>query len=414
MVRSRKAQCLLTFVSFVLIPAHSQVASTTVCDITQQPDAFDGKTVRVRATVISGFEVFAIRDTANDCGQMWLSYSGGGPTASVSTGALTPDLKRKSVELRHDRAFNKFQKLLVARMYPRSRGAICLSCGRYEVTATMTGRVDYAGEHPGFGHLNGYRTQFVLQAISEVSGKDVSSGYDLKLFSPTKIRFPTAYLSGKVLGPTGERVADAEVNVHSTEEVTPDAEELSGWTNEKGRFKVEVPPGSYVIGVNLESPPSPAVPFPPTYFPDTKDPHYATVLKVADKDRRDDLNIKLRRALTIKRIPLKAVWPDGKPVVDANVCLMQQNDPTGMVGVLGHTDGGGRFDLIGFEGIDYVVQANIYMQTSYKPYCARNVVVYRRDQVSSPISMVFDRSGESCRGLGYTVEDAEPWALKPK
>jgi hypothetical protein len=64
--------------------------------------------------------------------------------------------------------------------------------------------------------------------------------------------------------------------------------------------------------------------------------------------------------------------------------------------------------------MDYVVQANIYMQTSYKAYCARNVIVDRGDHVSEPISMVFNRSGESCRGLGYTVEDAEPWASKPK
>jgi len=188
---------------------------------------------------------------------------------------------------------------------------------------------------------------------------------------------------------------------------------LTERTDEKGRFKVEVPPGAYVIGVNLESPPSPDVPFPPTYFPDTEDSHSATVLKFSDKDHRDDLNIELKRTLTRKTIPVKVVWPDGKPVGNANVCLMAQNDPTGMVGSLGHTNEDGRFDLIGFEGMDYVVQANIYVKPTYTPYCAQNVIVYAADRVNDPISMVFKKTGDTCKGLGYTVEDAQPWASGP-
>ena len=414
MASMRTAAELWLFISFVLFSARAQVLPTTVCDVTKQPASFDGKIVEVRARVNAGFEIFAIRDATNDCGGMWLSYPGGGPTASVSMGALTPDLRRKPVELYRDGEFKKFEELLDAEMYPRSRGTMCQSCHRYEVTATMTGRVDYAGEHGGFGHMNGFRTQFVLQSVSEVSSKDLASNYDLTLFSPTKIRFPTAFLSGEVFGTNGQPVADAEINIHSTEDVAPYMHGLTEWTDEKGRFKAEVPPGTYIIGINLESPPSPTIPFPPTYLPDTEDSHSARIVRVSDKDHVDNLKMELKRTLASKTIPVKVVWPDGKPVEDANVCLMQQNDPTGMVGSVSHTNSEGRFDLIGFEGMNYVVQSNIYVKPTYAPYCAGNIIVLAGDRINEPISMVFNKSGEICRGLGYTVEDAQPWAPGPK
>ena len=414
MADMRTVERLWLVLTLAVFSAHCQVLPTTVCDITRVPSAFDGKIVKVRATVVSGFEVFAIRDVNSECGRMWLTYPGGGPSASVSMGALTPNLQRAPVNLHRNGEFKKFEDLLGAEMYPRSRGAMCMSCNRYEVTATLTGRVDYAGEHGGFGHMNGWRTQLVLQSVSEVSAKDLSSKYDLTLFSPTKVRFPTAYLSGKVVQPNGDPMVDAEVNVHSIEDVPPYVHGLTERSDERGRFKVEVPPGSYVLGVNLESPPSPAVPFPPTYFPDTEDSHSATVVKVLDKEHRSDLTIQLKRTLVRKTIPVRVVWPDGKPIVEANVCLMAQNEPTGMVGSLGHTNEDGRFDLIGLEGMDYVVQANIYVKPTFAPYCAGNVIVYARDQIMEPVSMVFNKSGDTCRGLGYTVEDAKPWESRPK
>jgi putative lipoic acid-binding regulatory protein len=410
----RTTSGLWLFISFALLSAHSQVLPTTVCDVTKHPAAFDGKIVRVRATVVSNFGISSILNAERECGGrliMRLTYPGGGPTAYVSF--REPNLKRMPVKMRRDREFKKFEELLAARMYPRSRDqfdAMWMPCNRYEVTATMTGRVDYAGEDGGFGHRGMFPTQFVLQSVSEVSGKDLSSNYDLTLFSPTKIiRFPTAHLSGKVVGPNGEGVAKAKVNVHSTEDVPPYRHRLTVRTDEKGRFKAEVPPGAYVIGVNLESPPSPAVPFPPTYFPDTENSHSATVVNVSDWEYRDDLKLELKRTLISKTIPVKVVWPDGKPVMDANVCLMQQNAPTGMVGRESHTNSEGRFDLIGFEGMDYEVQANIigfeeaniyiyeYVEPTSTVHCAGNVIVHAGDKVNEPILMVFNKSGETCR-----------------
>lgn len=58
-----------------------------------------------------------------------------------------------------------------------------MNCHRYEVSATMVGRVDYAGEQMGYGHMNSYKLQFELMSVSEVTAKDLSSRYDPEEFS---------------------------------------------------------------------------------------------------------------------------------------------------------------------------------------------------------------------------------------
>lgn len=46
--------------------AAAQTVQTSVCEITRSPASFDGKMVRLRATVVSGFEAFGIRDPGNE------------------------------------------------------------------------------------------------------------------------------------------------------------------------------------------------------------------------------------------------------------------------------------------------------------------------------------------------------------
>src|SRR2546423_5314810 len=184
---------LLMFLMLVSV-ASAQSVQTSVCEVTKSPTSFDGKIVRLRATVVSGFEAFGIRDPANEkCDVIWLTYPGGGPVASTSFGPATPNLQRLPVKLKNDRQLKRFQKLLSAEMYPRSRGNMCMACTRYEVTATMTGRLDHAGKGRGFGHMNAFETQLVLESVADVSATDQSSHYDLKDFSPTPVHLPTGY-----------------------------------------------------------------------------------------------------------------------------------------------------------------------------------------------------------------------------
>lgn len=380
--------------------AAAKPVPTSVCEIARSPASFDGKLVRLRATVVSGFEVFGIEDPGNKkCDMIWLSYPGGGPVASTSFGPATPNLRRPPVKLKNNRQLKRFQKLLDAQMYPRSRGNTCIACSRYEVTATFTGRLDYAGRGHGFGHLNAFKARLVLKSVSNVSATDLASRYDLQLFSPTPVHLPTGYLKGRVLDPDRRPVADAEIDANSTEDVPQYLRSFYDWTDDKGRFKIAVPPGTYTLGINLETAPSAAVPFPATYYPGTSDVRRAKKLSVSDRQSLNGLVIRITQRLRQRKIPVKVTWPDGKPVEDANVWLAEISDPRAVVGdAVSHTAADGTFDLIGFEGIGYFIHADIYLKPLYTPYCAVVKTLKPGDLTVNQLVMVLTRKGEVCRG----------------
>jgi hypothetical protein len=390
---------LASAVCLLIGSAAAKPVPTSVCEIARSPASFDGKLVRLRATVVSGFEAFGIDDPNNKkCGMIWLSYPGGGPVASTSFGPATPNLQRPPVRLKNDRQLKRFQELLDAHMYPRSRGTDCIGCGRYNVTATFTGRLDYAGKGHGFGHLNAYKTRLVLESVSNVSALDLASHYDPRLFSPTPVHLPTGYLKGRVINPQGRPVASAEIDATSTEDVPLYLRSFYEWTDDKGRFKIGVPPGTYVLGLNLESPPSAAFPFPPTYYPGTSDVRRAEKLSVSDRQSLNGLVIRISGRLRQRKVPVKVTWPDGKPVGDANVWLAEISNPRAVVGgAVSHTAADGTFDLIGFEGIGYFIHADIYAKPRYTPYCAAVKTLEPGDLATDQLVMVLSRKGEVCR-----------------
>jgi hypothetical protein len=168
---------------------------TTVCDIASHPEQFDGKIVRVEARIRSEIEVFGITDPRNKCKNIfWLTY----PDEADATHPGST-IKRTPVDLRKDEQFELFEKYLDAKMYPRFEGTNCY-CKRYEVTATLTGRVDVATkEQRGFGHLNGWKVQLVLQTVTDIMPKDLSPNYDPREYStepvelqPKQWRKPTS------------------------------------------------------------------------------------------------------------------------------------------------------------------------------------------------------------------------------
>ena len=67
--------------SCLMIPSSlsAQVVDSTVCDVLVNPQSFDGKIVRIKGTVIAGFEEFAIKGAG--CNQpvnaIWLAYPEG-------------------------------------------------------------------------------------------------------------------------------------------------------------------------------------------------------------------------------------------------------------------------------------------------------------------------------------------------
>jgi hypothetical protein len=198
---------LLILAAFCLssIFLHAQVVDTTTCDVLKNPAAFNGKTVRIKGTVVAGFDQFVIKDAT--CGQklnaIWLSYPEGtkakaGPAVVLRlqparnfAGAVS-SVDRAPVALDKNKDFKQFDSLLAA---PFKGSGACIGCAKNEVMATLVGRLDGIApllnrdakgtivEIQGFGNLNAYGARLVLQSVSEVTAKEIDYS---KSFAATK------------------------------------------------------------------------------------------------------------------------------------------------------------------------------------------------------------------------------------
>ena len=176
---------------------YAQTVDSTVCAVLKTPASFDGKTVRITGTVVAGFDQFVVND--GDCGEnvngIWLAYPSGtkaksGPVAMVElepahnfAGKVAPETG-PTVSLTRDKAFKQFDSLLSQR-HDQS-GGVCLGCPRYQVQATLVGRLDAvatAGVQrdasgkiiglDGFGNLNAYPARLVLESVADVTPKEI-------------------------------------------------------------------------------------------------------------------------------------------------------------------------------------------------------------------------------------------------
>jgi hypothetical protein len=188
----------LVFVLSFSCCLHAQAVDTTVCEILKNPAAFNGKIVRVKATVVAGFDQFVLKGAG--CGvelnDIWLSYPEGvkgkaGPAVMVQIqpaqnfAGTVAAAERAPVQLdKKDKSFKEFDSLLAAA--PKKSGGMCLGCNRNEVTATLVGRLDGVADPSlardkagkvtslgGFGFMNAYSARLVLQSVSDVTSQEV-------------------------------------------------------------------------------------------------------------------------------------------------------------------------------------------------------------------------------------------------
>jgi hypothetical protein len=175
----------------------AQAVDTTVCAVLKNPAAFNGKMVRIKGTVVAGFDQYELVET--DCGYpvngIWISYPAGskvksGPMVMVQVepahnfaGTVKAE-ERTPVTLVKDKEFKHFDSLL-AQLHTIDQG-LCLGCIRYEVQATLVGRLDGVDNAAltrdasgkivglgGFGNMNAYPARLVLESVSGVTEKEI-------------------------------------------------------------------------------------------------------------------------------------------------------------------------------------------------------------------------------------------------
>ena len=187
--------CLL-FCFVFSYSVQAQIVDAAVCDILANPASFDGKTVRIKGTVIAGFDEFQIKGSG--CNQsvdgIWLAYPEGAKAKSGPAAVLQLQLARNNpsqvatvnrtpVKLDKNKEFKEFDSLLST---PYRAGGMCLGCVRYAVTATLVGRLDGIKEAGlvrdgagkvsavnGFGNLNRYNSRMVVQSVADVAPQEI-------------------------------------------------------------------------------------------------------------------------------------------------------------------------------------------------------------------------------------------------
>ena len=341
------------------------VLDTTVCELTAHPGQFDGKMVRVKVQVVPASRGHAIKDADNQCpNTLRLSYSTAAPTSSSPSRLITPtrDIPRPALIV--DDQFELLNKYRNARMYPTSEGARCRPCNRYEITATLTGMLNFPERtrHVSDGPPP-YERLFFVQSVTDVKARDISATYDPKEYSTEPVTYPRAYVTGKLLAPDGSPLAQANVHISSAEPPSSSKYGTQQTTDDHGQFSFAVPPGSYILAINLYTGASADLPYDITYFPGTTDEASAKVIQLKADQRVDNVTFSLAGAkrLRERKFSGKVEWPDGRPASDAFVQLTEVGMHDGLIfrSASARSDANGNFSLNGFDGKDYYVHAKV-------------------------------------------------------
>jgi hypothetical protein len=150
-------------------------------------------------------------------------------------------------------------------------------------------------------------------------------------------------------------------------------------SNSEGRYEFEkLPGGDFQIGVNLSSPPDVKTPYSSTTWSDNGQSRIH--LNAGENKQLTPFN--LPSATAIRRVSVRVLWPDGRAAKGVDVWAEVGDQP----GNQGETDADGRTHLDLLQGIDYAVEAKIWVGTGAKRKVARSGVS-RVNPGSEPIQL---------------------------
>ncbi len=208
----------------------------------------------------------------------------------------------------------------------------------------------------------------------------------------------TAQLSGKVTDPEGKPAGFIEVTLMADDpsfnrDSTTTYFDL---TKEDGTYAIkDIPPGPYLLGINITEPPSTRLPYPRVYYPAAPVRFQAQLIEIAEGQQLTNFDFHLPRPLKEHPIPVIVTFANGQPASGAYAHLQNPEYPGEEVeGNVEHTDAEGRVTLPGLEGLRYLVRAELKLEHK-KEACAEPVDVLAAGELA-PVKLVLLRSAESC------------------
>lgn len=290
-----------------------------------------------------------------------------------------------SLEL--DDGFSGDPELLVgihvdARAKGKMLSVITNGSGRFEINEVPPGK---------------YRVQPRLPPtlMNEAVEVDLAAGACAEINFRTKI---DGRIRGRVLGSDGRPVSMVLVTlIRAEDDPATDPNSLWEFTEEDGSYELKgIPPGRYVIGINITEPPSPKAPFPRTFYKSATNREQAQILELKKGEKRRQVDLTLFPQLKDRDLEVSVVWSDGTPASGAYVYL---HDPTypeqEIVGdAVSRTAENGRFVLKRLGDADYWVQA--YASKGYRADVCAMPVFVPSDKEIAELRIVLVVQSEYC------------------
>src|ERR1051326_1835464 len=202
-------------------------------------------------------------------------------------------------------------------------------------------------------------------------------------------------LSGRVLAPDGQPAAGGTLVLIDKDQSDPKTSWGKSATADKdGLFSfTALPPGQYLLGVNLERFPQPNDPtnaYPRTYYPGVTDVSKEEVITLGAGENLRDFNLPLPTRREPSTITGKVVWDDGTPVADAGVSFREVTYHDAQMNNGIQADDQGYFTINAYIGQTFVIEARSNRPYDGKP---RNFVPMERVEplrlaVSNPTEAV--------------------------
>lgn len=233
----------------------------------------------------------------------------------------------------------------------RRREVVTGGDGRYELAGLSPGEYEVSAALPDYyhrGERDAHKIRIQDRGCAEASFSAI----------------PDGRLAGQVVDAEGKPVPNARVVLIRAKAEAPlsmhdevDSEYVRD--DPRGRFEFEqLPPGEYLLGLNVTFSPDAEQPYPPTFYPGVSDRALATVVKLGMGQKLKGYVLRLPPRLAERSVQGVVVWPDGSPAAGAKVELTDERHPGWTANGTAETDAHGRFTLTGYDGVTYRVHAS--------------------------------------------------------
>jgi protocatechuate 3,4-dioxygenase beta subunit len=272
--------------------------------------------------------------------------------------------------------------------------------GKYEAITDSGGRFRLGSLKPGtykvklilppaYGLRYSFgRTEFETEVTQGCWGGEI----DFTIQVNGRIRGRVFDAQGK---PVGEQVQLSIMAYESAGNNMNASESRSEYTDQQGRYDFAgLPPGRYLLGINIADVPDKHTPYSKTYYPSGSTPAQATVITLAEGQQLDDFDFHLPLPLTERTITGTVFLQNGKPAAGATLELYDLERPeSSMWGINVETDAQGRFTVKGFKGRRYQLRA--YLDEDYLAGkgVQSEMVEADANPGSSPVKLILNKPG---------------------